>query len=80
MHIKKNTKSRSLIVLPFSRRFLTIEGNCHIVKDCSLIPGYSTVGENIIANIICKFLLPFKNDNFSNIAIAILDFSVFPPI
>ena len=42
----------------------------------------ATVGENIIATIKMRnnVLLPFKNGNFSNIAIAILDFSLLSPI
>ena len=42
----------------------------------------TTVGENIIATIKMRnnFCYPLKICNFSNIAIAILDFSVLLPI
>ena len=39
------------------------------------------IGENIIASIKMRNnILPFKNGNFSNIAIAILDFSLLIPV
>ena len=49
-----------------------------ILTTVAILGKGSTVDENIIS-IICEIiLLPFKNDNFSNIAIAILNFSLLP--